>query len=226
MNDLNGYAPILEAMESWRDAGVLDAPAHIKALQQEVRSLKALIEGQKQLVEMAMEFVGKAATRDVQFKMPDKVDLDIGKVEHQTQVIVPVEELAKALGAIFVPVFKALAERPVSEVHYVEKALPAPVVEHVHHEAPVVNVPPAQVEVNLVPLAEAIESQGKALKKLAESMKPTDLTPVLKVMAEQNERIDKALGKLGERPAPKQKTLQPRYDGGWDIVETDDAANG
>jgi len=38
-DDLNGYAPILKAMESWKDAGVLDAPARLDALSKSLRTV-------------------------------------------------------------------------------------------------------------------------------------------------------------------------------------------
>lgn len=218
--EANGFAPILEAMESWRDAGVFDAPARIdmlaksigqvvaenKALKAELRGFKELLASQVQVAETLQEVTKSlhaiaANKSQVQLMLPAEVGgkLEVGPQNVHVnpiikmdapQVHVPTEGLVKSLAELvfgmFAPVLKTISERP-------------------EPQAPNVDVAGAIVEMNMAPVAKAIDDLRELVTKNGEPQPPpppVDLTP-LNNLADAVNRQAKAVEKAIDAMKPQ-----------------------
>ena len=268
MSELNGYEPVLQAMESWKDAGVLDAPQRIAALAKSIERLEAVVERQhatiealrKSLGEQANDVIGGRLTNSV--KMLERAAEKMASSPREVHVTSPVnltapiaiptgeigeaigkapatalrtdtmaEAIGRSLGEAMLPVLKSLAERQEPQV-FVEapnvkvSASPAPVVDMlpvqkaIDHLVDKLNQPQPSATFDVEPLAKAVSAMSEAVEKAikkAGQHQPVDLTPVLKRLEEQGERIDKALNR--EQPRPVQKRLKQDYETGeWLVI--------
>lgn len=261
--------PILEALQSWKDAGVLDAPEQISRLEKVVRDQGALLHDLSQQ--------NKALAADLRALAQQKAAADVETAELRGLVKSLEGRPVSSQGATINLSASGLAEqlgevlsKSVADVvnKTLERALVAPTV-NVETDvaslgktiadglapalemlaqpretvlpAPLVNVGETAVTVDTLPMAEAINEfkkslvalpapevlvnleplveQNKLLRKCLEKMAPPDLTPILKALERQGERIDKALQPPERKP--RTKKLSQDYDGGWTITETE-----
>ena len=213
--------PSVQLVEHLEKSGILDAPDRIDELSQlvvalseeldrvqsEVSVLRAQLAAKNEGLERTFSLVAAAVSKSV----VAKVELPEGLV--RSEVNVPVNEIGEVLVRSLVPVIKALAERPVSEVHHkVIEVTPSHTTEHVHHE-----LTPAQVDIT--PLVKALtdgaEQQAKVVRKALEKADERS--------AAQEIVISKVLDKLDQlsnvKPPPERKPVKKKvyqnYEGEW-----------
>ena len=214
MGDINGYAPVVDTLESWRDAGVLDAPEHISTLadlverlmldgqelREQVKSLSQQLVSQtdvaKAIQETASSLKDVAAGKS-HLELPqgliDKLNAGPPQVEVNAPVSmeapvvnVPVRELAKVLGDLLLPVLKAIAKRP------------DPI-------APTVKVDGSRISVDMTSVAKAISDMRGLVERLPQPAPPMDLSPIT-ALAEAVEGQTKAIKKAIEATKPQDLT--------------------
>ena len=230
--------PIILAMQSLKDGGVLDAPAQIEQLREENKQLKQAMatlqkafDNQNSATHLlvkavaSLKRIAKHKTPEVlpvAFNFPESLVAKLETAPNNVQVGSPVNNVtvdAKALGEViiagFSPILKALYDRPVSEVHHVEKSVSSPpsIIEHIHHDSP-----PSQVQFDTAPLLKMLVLMEKAIRKMPP---PQDLSPLVEKVAEMGQKVEKAMEKVIAQPAPKvvQKKFAQNYEGDWIVTE-------
>ena len=214
MGDINGYAPMVETLESWQDAGVLDAPEHISTLadlverlmldgqelREQVKSLSQQLASQTDVAKAIQETA--ASLKDVaagksHLELPqgliDKLNAGPPQVEVNAPVSmeapvvnVPVRELAKVLGDALLPMLKELARRP-------------------NPAAPSVKVDGSRISVDMTSVAKAISDIRGLVERLPQPTSPVDLSPIA-ALAEAVEGQTKVLRKVIEAMKPQDLT--------------------
>lgn len=231
--DLNGQGPILAAMESWRDAGVLDAPKRIDALSKSLQQQGARQEGRVDQLNKAMEALlhENALLRGELAGIAKSLDA-IGRVDNRPPqpVNVPVslnlsasglaeqlgEVLSKSVADVIYKTLERAVSAPVTNVSMDVEALGKvigdrmePVLKSLSERPeplpPSVDVAGATVNVDLAPVALALEkSIGGIVAQLSQPPAQVQVTVDTEHLSDV---IGKAIGKSMERMIDK---MQPQ----------------
>ena len=248
MSELNGHAenPLVMALQSWKDAGVLDAPERIASLAKAFEHLEAVVERQSEVIgrlEKSLANANDAVERlsarspTVTLSLPDSMRLDIPPAQvtmnplievaqpvNNNEIRIDVDSMAKTLAYELTPILKGLANRPVSEVHHVDNGAPllalhkslGELVERLNQPAP-----PAQVTVDMTLVAKALSKHGKATNAAIEKT----LATVEKLLTQKPQGADANLGALiegavrkvvGELPESQRRTVVKKIQPEYD----------